>query len=158
MTTTYKPQVLVIDDQPGIRKLLTDVLESAGYGVLIAVNGCEGIQIAYENDPDVILLDMRMPGMLGIDVLREIENQRKKGNIIVMTAYCEIESVNEIRAAGAREYLTKPFDIGLICRLIQEIIDEQLEECKEVECKESDEQEEREECELEELGKSVLMV
>ncbi|SMD04263.1 response regulator [Sporomusa malonica] len=66
--------ILVIDDQPGIRRLLTEVLQDEGYSVMTAANGYEGIQVATDTKPNVILMDMKMPGMDGIETLKELKH------------------------------------------------------------------------------------
>lgn len=71
--TTNRPVVLVIDDQPGIRRLLIEVLSEEGYSVVEAANGYDGLQKAKDVHPAVILMDMKMPGMDGIETLREMK-------------------------------------------------------------------------------------
>lgn len=111
--------ILVIDDQPGIRRLLTEVLQDEGYNVLTANNGYEGIRIAIEVKPAVILMDMKMPGMDGIEALRELKRQGQGDRVIMMTAYGELDMVNEAREAGMLDYITKPFDIMSLCQIIE---------------------------------------
>lgn len=111
--------ILVIDDQPGIRRLLTEVLQDEGYNVLTAANGYEGIQVALEANPKVILMDMKMPGMDGIEALKELKRQGRGEQVIMMTAYGELDMVNEAREAGMRDYITKPFDIMSLCQVIE---------------------------------------
>ena len=118
----YQPKVLVIDDQPGIRKLLTEVLEEEGYAVSVAANGYEAVPLAAELHPDVILMDMKMPGMNGLETLMEIKRQGQQEKIIVMTAYGEMDTINEVLAAGIKGYLTKPFDIRELCAMVKKAV------------------------------------
>ncbi len=111
--------ILVIDDQPGIRRLLTEVLQDEGYKVVTAQNGYEGIQVAQDINPHVILMDMKMPGMDGIEALKELKRKGQGDQVIMMTAYGELDMVNEAREAGMRDYITKPFDIMSLCQIIQ---------------------------------------
>jgi two-component system response regulator (stage 0 sporulation protein F) len=111
--------ILVIDDQPGIRRLLTEVLQDEGYSVKTAANGYEGIQVATDTKPNVILMDMKMPGMDGIETLKELKRHGQGDQVIMMTAYGELDMVNEAREAGMRDYITKPFDIISLCRIIE---------------------------------------
>jgi Response regulator containing CheY-like receiver, AAA-type ATPase, and DNA-binding domains len=111
--------ILVIDDQPGIRRLLTEVLQDEGYHVITAANGYEGIQVALTVNPNVILMDMKMPGMDGIEALKELKRQGQGDQVIMMTAYGELDMVNEAKEAGMRDYITKPFDIISLCQIIQ---------------------------------------
>lgn len=117
-----KYTILVIDDQPGIRRLLTEVLNDEGYEVATAENGYEGVRIAKEVQPAVILMDMKMPGMDGIETLRELKTSGLQDRVIMMTAYGELETVKEARDLGAYSYITKPFDIIALCNMIHEQI------------------------------------
>lgn len=114
--------ILVIDDQPGIRRLLTEVLTDEGFQVVTAENGYEGIRVAKESAPAVILMDMKMPGMDGIETLRELKVLGQQDRVIMMTAYGELETVNQARELGAYSYITKPFDIIALCSMIHEHI------------------------------------
>ena len=115
-----KPIVLVIDDQPGIRFLLDEVLRESGYEVATAANGYEGVEKAGVLHPGLILLDMKMPGMDGIETLWELKQRGQGDNVIIMTAYGENEIVNQALEIGASAYLIKPFDIRAFCRLVKE--------------------------------------
>lgn len=113
-----KSTVLVVDDQPGIRRLLMEVLTEEQYIVHTAANGYEGIQKAKELSPDLILMDMKMPGMDGIETLRELKKIDQAEKVIMMTAYGELELVNSAKELGAYAYITKPFDILELCAMI----------------------------------------
>lgn len=120
--TNSQATILVIDDQPGIRRLLTEVLQDEGYQVITAANGYEGIQVAQDVHPNIILMDMKMPGMDGIEALKELKRQGQGDQVIMMTAYGELDMVNEAREAGMLDYITKPFDIMSLCQTIEENI------------------------------------
>lgn len=120
MSEQEKTMILVIDDQPGIRRLLTEVLAEEGYGVDTAANGFEGIQKVQQAMPNLILMDMKMPGMDGIETLRELKKMGQADKVIMMTAYGELELVNQARELGAYAYITKPFDIIALCSIIRE--------------------------------------
>lgn len=122
MAVKGNPLVLVIDDQPGIRKLLNEVLSEEGYNVVTAGNGYEGLQRAKEQKPALILMDMKMPGMDGIETLREIKRYNQTIKVIMMTAYGELEMVNQAQLLGAENYITKPFDINALCQLIEKTL------------------------------------
>lgn len=117
-----KQIVLVVDDQPGIRRLLSEVLTDHGYSVATATNGYDGIKKAEELNPGVILIDMKMPGMDGIEALRELKTLGMSNRAVVMTAYGELDLVNEAKNIGAYAYITKPFDIVALCKMVQEIL------------------------------------
>ena len=126
-----KTTILVIDDQPGIRRLLTEVLAEEGYGVDTAANGLEGIEKVRESMPGLILMDMKMPGMDGIETLRELKKMGQADKVIMMTAYGELELVNQARELGAYAYITKPFDIIALCKIIRG----QIENCTGNKCR-----------------------
>ncbi len=117
-----KPTVLVIDDQPGIRRLLMEVLLENGFSVATAANGYEGLQKVKELKPALVLMDMKMPGMDVIETLRELKRLGQEEQVIMMTAYGELEMVNEAREIGAAAYITKPFDIVELCQMINDHI------------------------------------
>lgn len=104
-------QLLIIDDQPGIRLLLEEIFNQAGLDTLLAANGGEALEILETCRPDCILLDMKMPGMNGVEVLREIRKTLPDTLVMMMTAYSEIELTEEAGKLGIDQYFTKPFDI-----------------------------------------------
>lgn len=119
-----KEIVLVVDDQPGIRRLLMEVLTEEGYIVYTGANGHEGLQKAKDLNPSLILMDMKMPGMDGIETLRELKNIHQAEKVIMMTAYGELGLVNIAKELGAHAYVTKPFDIIELCTMISNVISE----------------------------------
>ncbi|AIF50020.1 response regulator [Pelosinus sp. UFO1] len=122
--------VLVVDDQPGIRRLLMEVLTEEGYVVHTAANGYEGLQKVKEVNPVLILMDMKMPGMDGIETLRELKRLNQANKVIMMTAYGELELVNTAKELGAYAYITKPFDIIDLCSMISTLIFGSGKECE----------------------------
>lgn len=118
--STVQALILVVDDQPGIRRLLMEVLSENGYSVEVAANGYEGLQKVKELNPDLVLMDMKMPGMDGIETLRELRRTGQNAKVVMMTAYGELDMINEAKELGAIAYITKPFDIVALCQLIHE--------------------------------------
>lgn len=115
-------KILVVDDQFGIRLLLKEVLEREGYQVLLAVNGADALACVALEKPDLILLDMKIPGMDGIGILTNIRKQQVEVKVVIMTAYGELELLQEASALGAAGHLSKPFDIDdLKCLVEREI-------------------------------------
>ena len=112
--------ILVVDDQPGIRRLLIEVLAENGYTAEAAANGYEGLQKAKELNPSLVLMDMKMPGMDGIETLREFRRIGLTTKVVMMTAYGELDMISEAKELGAIAYVTKPFDIVSLCQLIQQ--------------------------------------
>jgi DNA-binding NtrC family response regulator len=103
--------VLIIDDDPLIRKTLSTHLAKQGFEVLLAEGGEEGLARLAEADPELILLDIRLPDLDGLEVLRRIrQGGRKKATVVIMTAYDDMKTTVEAVKLGAFEYLVKPLD------------------------------------------------
>ena len=103
--------VLVVDDDEGIRTLVSRRLRSAGYDVVTAVDGVEALSAVSAFQPNLVLLDMSMPGMSGLDVCRTLRYQEETAElpVIFLSAYGEPEDVYAGIAAGAEDYVVKPF-------------------------------------------------
>jgi len=104
-------KILVVDDQFGIRALLHEVLRQEGYEVFQAPNGPTALEIVTNESPDLILLDMKIPGMDGLEILRNIRKLEIDTKVIMMTAYGELDLIQEAMEMGALAHFTKPFDI-----------------------------------------------
>jgi len=102
--------ILIIDDDPLIRKTLTSHFSKKGFEVLLAEDGNEGLQKYEESFPDLVLLDIRLPDMDGLEALRKIKERKKNACIIIMTAYDDMKTTVEAVKSGAFEYLVKPLD------------------------------------------------
>lgn len=103
-----QPLILVVDDEPKIRRLLSINLASLGYEVVCAVDGPSALAIFEDHQPDLVLLDVMMPGLDGLEVLRRI---RTKSNcaVILLTAKDQVEDKIKAFDLGADDYLSKPF-------------------------------------------------
>jgi two-component system response regulator AtoC len=101
--------VLVIDDESNLRHMLSAVLEKAGYAVVGAANGMDALPLLESTGFDVVLCDLRMPKMDGIDFLKEIAERRINTTTIVMSAYGTIDTAVEAMKLGAADYISKPF-------------------------------------------------
>ncbi len=109
-------RVLVIDDEPEVAGMLSDTLEIMGYETLIAYSGREGLARALEFMPDIITLDLNMPGMDGFKVLKELKGNDATRNIPVLIASVS-ENRNDINKGldlGARKYFIKPFPVNML--------------------------------------------
>jgi len=114
-------KVLVIDDQVGIRALLTEVFTVLGYETFAAGNGSQGLEVMDQRQPDLILLDMKMPGLSGIDTLRQIRTRNHAVPIILVTAYQENDMISEAEKLGVTARLVKPFDIEELQRIVRRV-------------------------------------
>ncbi|TVP72548.1 MAG: sigma-54-dependent Fis family transcriptional regulator, partial [Gemmatimonadales bacterium] len=115
--------VLVIDDDAGLRGSTTLILEDEGYRVTVAVDGQEGLRKAAGGSPDLILVDVRMPGMDGLEVTRRLGKEVPGVPVVVMTAYGSLDLAVEAVQAGAADYLPKPFgaeQLLLVVRKVEE--------------------------------------
>ena len=106
--------ILVIDDEPGIRDLLDTLLSRKGYDVVLADSGQKGLEIFRRARPDVIVLDLKMPGMNGVTVLQQIRSLNPTQPVIVLTGAATPESEQQVRALGVTEYVEKEFSLHLL--------------------------------------------
>lgn len=106
-----KQKLLIVDDQNGIRVLLMEVFSSEGYDTFQASNGKLALEIVRKDKPDLVLLDMKIPGMDGLEILKHIKKIDSDIKVIMMTAYGELDMINEATELGALMHFTKPFDI-----------------------------------------------
>jgi len=116
---TLQPTVLVIDDEPAHRLMVRVVLGDAGFRVLEADNGSSGLATLRSKPVDVVLLDMRMPGMSGLDVLQKMHEEAMTTPVIMLTAFGNVGSAVEAMKIGAWDYLTKPTDNDELLAVVQ---------------------------------------
>jgi two-component system, OmpR family, KDP operon response regulator KdpE len=114
---TGKTSVLAIDDEPQIRKLLKMTLEAHDYVVLEAATGAEGLVMAATRSPDLVILDMNLPDMPGLEVLKRLREWYSRP-VMVVSVVNEEETIVGALDSGADDYLTKPFSVPeLLARL-----------------------------------------
>jgi two-component system response regulator AtoC len=102
-------KVLVIDDEAGVRRTLSMILEDEGYQVITASDGKEGLDRALKEDPDIVLCDVRMPRIDGLEFLEQYRKKNGQALVITITAYGSAELAVEAMKKGAYDYLPKPF-------------------------------------------------
>ncbi len=117
------PTILVVDDELGIRNLLTTVLKSEGYTVRQAENGQEAIDAVKESVPDLVLCDIKMPVKDGMETLRELREIAPELPVMMLTAHGTVETAVEAMKLGASDYLRKPFDVEELKAKIQRELD-----------------------------------
>ena len=103
-------QILVIDDESGNRNALTMLLTSAGYRVQAAASGEEALQILSKTPFEIIITDLFLPGVSGIDILKKVKTDSPYTNVILITGHASAESAVEAMKEGAFDYITKPFN------------------------------------------------
>jgi CheY-like chemotaxis protein len=107
-------KILVIDDEPSIRSLLDTLLRRKGYDVVLADSGRKGLELFRREHPDVIVLDLKMPEMDGLTVLRQIHSLDPKKPVIILTGAGNTEAEQQVRALGVTEYIEKEFSLHLL--------------------------------------------
>ena len=107
-------KILVIDDEPGVRDLLDTLLSRKGYDVVLADSGQKGLEIFRRAGADVIVLDLKMPEMDGITVLRQVRVLNPKQPVVILTGARTPESEQQARALGVTEYVEKEFSLHLL--------------------------------------------
>ena len=104
-------KVLIVDDEPDVRQLLYDFLTGRDYEVALAAGGLEAIDLVEREKPDLVLLDVVMPGMDGVEALRRIAEIDPSLRVIMVTANADIGLTSRLLAMGAVDYIPKPFDL-----------------------------------------------
>ncbi len=106
--------ILVVDDEEIMRSFLHDVLSGEGYQVEVAPTGEEAVERFKEKEYDLVITDIKMPGIDGMEVLQEAKRLHPMTEVVVMTGYASLESAVESMKKGAADYITKPFNIDQI--------------------------------------------
>jgi len=112
------PSVAIVDDEEGIRKALSRLLRASGLDAESYANGQEFLDAAAEHRPDCVVLDLHMPGMSGLQVLRKLKAAGQRLSIVVITAHDEPETRERCIDAGACAYLRKPLEDRLLLNAI----------------------------------------
>src|SRR4029077_9123823 len=115
-----RPLLLVVDDEPPVLKIVERLATRAGFEVVSCGSGAEAMRTLARRPADLAMVDLRMPDVNGLDLLRQIRSSHPGCEVILMTGYAAVDSAVEAIKLGAREYLTKPFDVE---RLRQVLID-----------------------------------
>lgn len=111
-------KILVVDDEQAICNMLKKFLAQKGYEALTAQNGEEGLRKVKEERPHVVLLDIRMPGMDGIETLKRIKEADKEVGVVMITAVNENETGRKCLELGAFDYITKPLDLDYLEKVL----------------------------------------
>lgn len=104
-------RILVVDDEVFICELFDEFLTLQGYSVITATDGEEAVSKFESNRPDLVLLDIRMPGMSGIDVLGRIKEIDDSAGVIILSAFGDVETVEKALSMGAYRYMQKPVEL-----------------------------------------------
>jgi CheY-like chemotaxis protein len=117
-------KILIVDDDAGIRMLLSKFLQREGYETIMAENGLEGVEFAKKHQPDIIIMDVVMPQMDGLTAARLIKFYKPLSDVPILfltakDANKEIELAQEVRA---EVYITKPFDVRQVIQVVKETV------------------------------------
>ena len=117
-------RILIIEDTPDNRQILRDLLSAAGYALIEAADGAAGVAAALAHRPDLILMDMQLPGLDGYEATRRIRACPATANIpvIAVTSYALSGDEAKARAAGCDAYVTKPFSPRALLATIRDIL------------------------------------
>ncbi len=115
--------ILLIEDEEGITLSLKALFEGRGYDFINAYTGREGLHLALKELPDVVLLDLRLPDIYGLEILKELKSKHPEIAIIIMTGYGEIKEAVEAIKLGAEHYLQKPVDLDEIIIIVERALD-----------------------------------
>ncbi len=122
MASVENTKLLIVDDNEGVRHLVSRWLERAGFAVREAKDGAEAIEKVKEDQPAIILADIRMPKIDGIELARIIKSDYPDIKIILMTAYSSPQTIAQARREGVDDYLEKPFTKDQVERITLEAL------------------------------------
>lgn len=117
-----KPTILVVDDEKGVSELFHRILKEDEYTVLTANSGKEALELVEKKSPDLVILDLKLPDMSGIQVLHRLKKINENIEVIIITGYGTIKTARMAMRLKAYDYITKPFDINYIKALIKDAL------------------------------------
>ena len=117
-------KILVVDDEEGARELFNTILTDEGYHVTLAISGEDALTRLKADAFDLVVTDIKMPGMDGLQLLQEIRKSGARSDVIMVTAYGEVESYLKAMSLGAAEYINKPIRIKELKRIVHKVLTE----------------------------------
>ena len=114
--------ILIVDDDINLCKVLKEELSEVGYEVDFVNNGLAAFNHLQQNHIDLILLDLKMPGMDGFDVLKELKSRVIDVKVIVLTAYADVKSAIDSAKLGASDFISKPYDFDELLITIRKVL------------------------------------
>ena len=125
MRKTPKATILIVDDEEGIVESLTGILEDEGYAVMSASSGEKALKRFDEHIPDLILLDVWMPGMDGIETLKHIRERNRNTSVIMVSGHSNIDTAVDAIKLGAYDFLEKPLSLEKVLILVKRALEKQ---------------------------------
>ena len=120
----FNPKILVIDDEENIRLLIKNEFSIEGFDVTVAKSGEEGLKLFNDNKYDLVLLDLKLPKMNGIETLKKLKQKVTSTEVIMMTGYGDIETAVMSIKLGARDYVPKPFKLDMLLAMARQVIED----------------------------------
>lgn len=117
-------EIMVVDDDQDLRENLDEILSSAGFAVTLAANGKEALEQIALRRFDLVLLDLVMPGLSGLEVLRRIREKLPRLPVIMFSAFASVENAVEAMRQGAQDYVTKPFRVETLLTSVRRTLEE----------------------------------
>ena len=117
-----KKKILIVDDEKDTCEALMEILSDEGFQTFFALSGRSALTILKKRKPDLVLLDIKMPKMDGIEVMRRIQKINKDLVVVMITAYGALNTAKAAMRLGAYDYVTKPFDMKLIKAVVKEAL------------------------------------
>jgi len=111
-------RILVIDDDPDLVEVVGEYFLGAGYEVMVANRGVDGLMLAEQKRPDVVLLDIRMAGMTGVQVLQQLRVRLPELPVVMISGASDVQLARSCLARGAFDYVSKPFDLNHVHRCV----------------------------------------
>lgn len=115
--------ILIVDDQPGVRRLLEEMLSEEGHRVMTAASGTRALELMFRLKPRVIVLDMKMPGLDGLGTLKQLRERGSQVPVVIMTAFGELETGENLENYGVKHYIIKPFDLDEVRSIIKQTLE-----------------------------------
>src|ERR1700759_4172046 len=120
--TDGKKTLLIADDEPNIRRVLQAIFTKDGYQVHVAENGLHALEVAAAHPIDLLITDLIMPDMNGVELLQKIKQRQPNVLAIMITAYATIKTCVDAMRYGASDYITKPFDMDEIRAVVKRTV------------------------------------
>jgi two-component system response regulator PilR (NtrC family) len=117
--------ILIVDDEQSYRQLLSLVFEGDGHSIRTASNGREALELLHQDNADVIISDVKMPDMDGIEMLRSVRETQPDLGVILMTAFASVETAREAFKLGADDFIQKPFDVEELKLIVKKTLEKQ---------------------------------
>ena len=114
--------MLIVDDEPNMRKVLADVFADEGMSVDVTADGLTAVSLINQNSYDVAIVDLKLPDISGIDVIKEIRRRNLSTIILMITAYSTVDTAIEAMKLGAYDYVTKPFKVERLKEIINDAV------------------------------------